>query len=652
MSERVNLDMAREFLEALDPEAEYFTFQTFTDAKPRPRPDPLAGHKTGSLDELAQWLISRNERGAGVFVTVNETDGKGRERENITRARAVWQEDDGEGKPLPLEPHIEVESSPGKAHRYILVDGMTTDEQQAVQRRLVTEYGSDPDAATLERVLRVPGFYHRKGKPHQVRLLKAERFLPYPRDRVLKALPPVTVQASPSRVANAPATEYADEQTLRELRSALAWINPDGRDEYMRQGCRLRGLGDVTGRGLWLEWAQQSSKWQPADAQEWHTFGHDRTGYRAIFEEAQRNGWPNPARGGGMPVAGQAVQEIASDPRWGFKFADEMVASMGPTRWLVQKLVPEDCTLVLYGASGSLKSFVMLDMALCIANGIPWHGKPTKPRSVFYLAGEGSQGFAKRIAAWCGAHDLPASPRFAFRAIPRLKDDTQLGLLMAAIAAIADERGDAGLIVIDTLFTALDGGDENSGKDMGALISAMVRIRERFGAAVAAVHHTGKVGDTARGHSSLPSGMDVMIFAKPGPSPLTVELTNPKQKDGGEHPSMLLQAAVHELGIEGEDGQPETSLVLSNPAAELMGAYRERAKVTEEKVAKAQQERDAKDQADARVKAHALERFAEGASLEIVEREVADLAQRLGFPGLARKKSTLGDWRKQAGLGK
>ena len=343
-------------------------------------------------------------------------------------------------------------------------------------------------------------------------------------------------------------------------------------------------------------------------------------------------------------------QAEPTDPNWGFVSAVDMVANMGPTRWLVQKLVPEDCTFVLYGPSGSLKSFVMLDIGLSVANGVPWQDKHTKRRSVYYLAGEGKQGFAKRIAAWCEARGVDPSANFAFRSIPRLQDASQLERLLEVIEAIAAERDPPGLIVIDTLFTALDGGDENSGKDMGGLISAMVRIRERFGAAVAAVHHTGKVGDTARGHSSLPSGMDVMVFAKPGPVPLSVELTNPKQKDGAEHPSMLLQATVHELPIIGEDGMRETSLVLSSPTAELLAGHKARTRQTEERAAKAQAAKQDEAEARDRIKAFALERMAERITLETIVHEVEDLAVRLGFPHLAKKKTTLSDWRKAAGL--
>lgn len=344
------------------------------------------------------------------------------------------------------------------------------------------------------------------------------------------------------------------------------------------------------------------------------------------------------------------TEVAAGDPNWGFVSAAEMTANLGPTRWLVQGLVPEDCTLVLYGPSGSLKSFAMLDMGLSITCGLPWQGKPTKRRSVYYLAGEGKQGFAKRIAAWCGARSVRAPQNFHFRAIPRLQDDAIVDRLLDVIEALSAGNDPPGLIVIDTLFTALNGGEENSGKDMGTLISAMVRIREKTGAAIAAVHHTGKQGDTTRGHSSLPSGVDVLIYAKPGPTPLTVELTNPKQKDDAQHAAILLQATVREISVIGEDGRPETSLVLDNPSSAVLASYSERERKSEETAARSLAARQAEEEAKAAIKAFALERMSAGATLEVAEREVEDLARQLGFPKLAKKKTTLSEWRKQAAI--
>jgi hypothetical protein len=109
--------------------------------------------------------LRQYDKGAGVFVTVNETTGSGRHSDQIVRIRATWAEDDdGYTGAFPLEPSIIVETSPGHRHVYWLVrDGWLADEQgrrdfDGVMARMVTDYGSDPAAKDISRVLRVPGF--------------------------------------------------------------------------------------------------------------------------------------------------------------------------------------------------------------------------------------------------------------------------------------------------------------------------------------------------------------------------------------------------------------------------------------------------------------------------------------------------------------
>jgi RecA-family ATPase len=54
---------------------------------------------------------------------------------------------------------------------------------------------------------------------------------------------------------------------------------------------------------------------------------------------------------------------------------------------------------LIFGASVGGKSFVVLDMAYCIAAGIPYHGRFTKKTGVLYVCGEGHSGLQKRIKA-------------------------------------------------------------------------------------------------------------------------------------------------------------------------------------------------------------------------------------------------------------
>src|SRR4051812_9860926 len=66
-------------------------------------------------------------------------------------------------------------------------------------------------------------------------------------------------------------------------------------------------------------------------------------------------------------------------------------------QWLIEPLFERDSQVVLWGESGSGKSFVALSWALHIATGLPWLGKyPVKKAPVIYCVGEGDRGMRRR----------------------------------------------------------------------------------------------------------------------------------------------------------------------------------------------------------------------------------------------------------------
>jgi len=323
-------------LTMLDEDAEGFTFQTFDDDKVRKKlemeqarvrghqyKDPLAHIFTGTLEQCAAALTRFNQRGAGVYVTVNATDGKGRRNENIKRIRALFQEDDGDGKPLPCDPHFIVESSPRKFHRYILVEGISIDEFRMAQEAVVVRHGSDPNAKDPARVLRLAGFYHLKNpdQPWRVRIVANDGGPPLPRLEVARLFAPLTeaekraaggAQASPRTSANAAPGVALNEQTVKELRSALLFLRADEREVWIRLGLALKSLGDA-GRGLWLDWSATSEKFDAGDAARvWDSFKPSQISYRTVFEEAQAKGWVNPAKG--QALAGPRAPTPAPPP--------------------------------------------------------------------------------------------------------------------------------------------------------------------------------------------------------------------------------------------------------------------------------------------------------------------------------------------------
>ena len=179
----VSKSTADQFLTLLAEGVEEFTFQTFDDNKSRKNPS-LTRLLHGSLEQHFGELCRLNAEGAGIFVTVNQTDLKGRSNANIIEVRAIFQEADRAGVPIPtLLPQIVVETSPGKFHRYWLTHGGkdALAEFKAVMTTMVKQYGSDPNARDLARVLRLPGFFHQKDpqNPFMVLIVEATHTQPY-----------------------------------------------------------------------------------------------------------------------------------------------------------------------------------------------------------------------------------------------------------------------------------------------------------------------------------------------------------------------------------------------------------------------------------------------------------------------------------------
>jgi len=165
---------AAQFVAALGGDSAQFTFQTFADKRPDAR---LARIRHGAIAEHADALRRLNARGAGVFVTVNATDGRGRTAANIKAVRGYFV--DLDGAPLepvqaaPLPPHVIVESSPGRWHAYwLLAPGAPLASFRRVQQAIAERFSADPKVCDLPRVMRLPGFLHQKHAAFQSRIVE------------------------------------------------------------------------------------------------------------------------------------------------------------------------------------------------------------------------------------------------------------------------------------------------------------------------------------------------------------------------------------------------------------------------------------------------------------------------------------------------
>src|SRR6476661_9013680 len=90
-----------------------------------PDGQPSAIKLRGSLTDktLARKLVKANQAGRGVYVTANETDGKGVKSDNIVRICVVYADlDNGVPERWPIEPSFVVETSRGRFQTYWLAE--------------------------------------------------------------------------------------------------------------------------------------------------------------------------------------------------------------------------------------------------------------------------------------------------------------------------------------------------------------------------------------------------------------------------------------------------------------------------------------------------------------------------------------------------
>jgi hypothetical protein len=91
-----------------------------------------------------------------------------------------------------------------------------------------------------------------------------------------------------------PSARYVDPAQIDELRSALAALQADDYHQWVTFGNALSELGSA-GFGLWDEWSQRSSKYDPQGmTRKWRSFKPGAARIESIFFAAQQAGWLNP----------------------------------------------------------------------------------------------------------------------------------------------------------------------------------------------------------------------------------------------------------------------------------------------------------------------------------------------------------------------
>lgn len=193
--------------------------------------------------------------------------------------------------------------------------------------------------------------------------------------------------------------------------------------------------------------------------------------------------------------------------------------TLPPKEWLIDQILGAGDLVMFYGAPGSGKTFVLVDLIFSACTGIPFASRfaPTRTLTVAYCAGEGIGGLPARFAAAAQHYGVETLPNLFFSPIvPQLRNENSPDYLDIFVSEWK-EKWDAGelpkldVLVVDTFHSATVGADENSAQDMGKAIGSLRIARDTLGCAVILVHHTNKNGTAERGSSALRGAMDCMI---------------------------------------------------------------------------------------------------------------------------------------------
>jgi len=126
-----------------------------------------------AIASFQHWLHEQNESGADIFIGMNPVreGSRNRTREQIREVRHAYLDLDEEaGASLQAirtsgdlpPPNFVLDTSPGKHQVVWRVEGLDTNHAETLLRALASQYGGDPAATDISRLLRLPGFTNRK----------------------------------------------------------------------------------------------------------------------------------------------------------------------------------------------------------------------------------------------------------------------------------------------------------------------------------------------------------------------------------------------------------------------------------------------------------------------------------------------------------
>ena len=371
--------------------------------------------------------------------------------------------------------------------------------------------------------------------------------------------------------------------SISQMEDLLAVLDPDmPREDWIKvaMGLSHETDGDDTGFYMFNEWSEQGSKYPNEEElrKQWDSFerrkgaGHRQVTMASVMKMAKEAGatsTPRPTLAATVDDLRTAMSAVAATPASGMFTPEEYTGRfpimslatsvvLQPGGWRIKNVLPDRGLAVLFGASGSGKTFVAIDMAYAIARGVAWRGNRTAKGRVLIVAAEGGKGMSKRLKAYADYYNIdPNEVDIGLLVVPPnflLSEDVTD--LAGAIAA----SGGADVIIVDTMAQVTPGANENSSEDVGLALGNARALEDATEALIMMVDHSGKdASKGVRGWSGKRAAADAELEAlKYENGARELRITKMKDGDDGLKWGFRLEMVVVGTDV---DGDPITSCV-------------------------------------------------------------------------------------------
>lgn len=177
---------------------------------------------------------------------------------------------------------------------------------------------------------------------------------------------------------------------------------------------------------------------------------------------------------------------------------------------LVKGLLHQQCKMVLAGGSKTFKSWTLIDLGLSIAAGAKWWNHfDCVQNTVVYINFELFRSFLmERVLDICDAKKIAPPPNFLVWNLREVCYDLE------TVSRVLQERADElktriGCIIVDPIYKALNGLDENAASEMTILMSKIEQLSAKTRSAVVFGAHFSKGAQAQKESKDRISGSGV-----------------------------------------------------------------------------------------------------------------------------------------------